>query len=314
MKPDACSPISPLRTCIHPWNVFTSPVERQVFEMTSMLPIPDFSSIRGHVHAKRALEVAACGGHHLALIGGPGSGKTLVARALRGILPPYGQGLVRPVVEGQEAVMWIEEALRGYAGSLSHALHGVLFLDRLDCFDYSVLQIQRIATVFDQIADVQLVLTAQPCPCGWYGDPLRDCRCSPRLIQRFQQRLCALLERIAITVELPPLDDEQHLGTRSTEASVLVAKRVRAAVQWQQRHYSGQFSLRNASMDHAQILRWCHMDASAQKLYRAAHQQLRWSARTADAVLTVARTIADLAESEDIQANHLAEAIGYQSR
>ncbi len=259
-------------------------------------------------------KVAACGGHSLALIGGPGSGKTLLARALMGLLSPYGQQLVRPVVEGQDAMAWVEEALRGYSGSLERARHGILVLDRLDCFGYSSLQIQRIATVFDQVPDVQLVLTLQPCPCGWYGDRLRECHCSAQLILRYRQRLRALLERMALTVELPRLEYEHQVDTRVSERSATVAARVREADQRQQKRFVDELTLRNAAMDHAQILRWCEMESSAQKLYKAAYQQLRLSSRTADAVLAVARTIADVAESDLIHANHLAEAIQYQPR
>ncbi len=282
--------------------------------MIRSLPVPDLSAIAGYPHAKRALEVAACGGHNLALIGGPGSGKTLLARALVGLLPPYGQRLARPLVEGQDAMTWVEEALRGHRGSLDQARHGVLVLDRLDCFGYSSVQIQRIATVFDQAVDVQLVLTAQPCPCGWTGAPLRECHCSVRLIQRHQQRLRTLLERMALTVELAPPEAEHLLDTRASEGSARVAARVREAAQRHQQRFVGVSTRRNAGMDHAQILRWCALDAPAQTLYKAAFQQLRWSARTADTVLSVARTIADLAESDQIHANHLAEAIGYSPR
>lgn len=283
--------------------------------MRRSLPVPDLSAIAGHPHAKRALEVAACGGHNLALIGGPGSGKTVLARALAGLLPPYGQQLARPpIVEGQDAMIWVEEALRGHRGALDQARHGVLVLDRLDCFGYSSVQIQRIATVFDQVADVQLVLTLQPCPCGWTGAPLRACSCSVRLIQRHQQRLRALLERMALVTELAPLDDERQMETRAPEGSSIVATRVREADQRQQKRFIGEFTLRNAGMDHAQILRWCEMDSTAQKLSKAAYQQLHLSSRAADVVLTVARTIADLANSDLICANHLAEAIQYQPR
>ena len=275
-------------------------------------PVPDLSAIAGHFHAKRALEVAAAGGHPLALIGGPGCGKTLLARALRGLLPPYAQGQIsRPLVDGQDAMTWVEEALRGHTGMLERARHGILLLDRLDCFSYSALQVQRVATVFDQAADIQLVLTLQPCPCGWYGDCTRDCWCSARLIQRFQQRTRALLERTAISVELAPLAYAHQIDPRASEKSSVVAARVHEADQRQQQRFIGEFTLRNAGMDHAQILRWCGLDASAQKLYQTAYQQLHLSSRVADMVLTVARTIADLAASDGIQANHLAEAIQY---
>jgi magnesium chelatase family protein len=275
---------------------------------------PDLASIAGHFHAKRALEVAACGGHNLALIGGPGHGKTLLAQALIGLLPLREYDVPRPVVKGQEAMTWIEAALGGHIGQLGQAQHGVLLLDRLDCFVYSALQIQCVATVFDRVHDVQMVLTAQPCPCGMYGDPIRECSCSAQLIQRHQRRMQALMERIAITVEIPRLDYESLVDARAQEGSDRVAARALEGAQRQQERFAGGAITRNAEMDHAQILRWCEMDASAQKLYKAACQHLHVSGRTADDVLAVARTIADLANSDRIQANHVAEAVAYRSR
>jgi magnesium chelatase family protein len=273
---------------------------------------PNLATIAGHFHAKRALEVVACGGHNLALIGGPGNGKTLLAQALIGLLPPREHNVPRPFVEGQEAIAWIEAALRGHTGQLGQAQHGVLFLDRLDCFAYSALQIQRVATVFDRIQDVQMVLTAQPCPCGRYGDPIRECVCSAQLVQHHQRRMQALMERVAITVEIPRLDYEHLVDARAQEGSDRVAARVLEGALRQQERFAGVAMTRNAEMDHAQILRWGEMDASAQKLSKAACQQLHFSGRTADDVLAVARTIADLATSDRIQANHVAEAVAYR--
>jgi magnesium chelatase family protein len=236
--------------------------ERRCISLTisSSQHVPDRVAIAAQEHAKRAREVAACGGHSLALTGAPGNGKSVLARALAGLLPPLPGGAPRPLIEEQEARAWVEEALRGQSGQLVRAQHGVLLLDRLDCFVYSPLQRQRLGTVLDRVRDAQLVLTLQPCPCGFYGDPLRE-------------------------------------GWKR-----------------QQGRFAGLSLTRNAEMDHAQILHWCSLDASAQKLSRAACQQLRFSVRTMDAMLTVARTVADLAGSEQIQANHLAEAIQYQPR
>jgi magnesium chelatase family protein len=276
--------------------------------------VPDLATITGHFHAKRALEVAACGGHSLALIGGPGNGKTLLARALPGLVPPCEDAQARPIVEGQEAMAWVEEALQGHTGCLNRARHGVLVLDRLDCFGYSPLQIQRLGTVLDRVRDVQLLLTLQPCPCGCYGDPLRECLCTTRLIERHQWRMRALLERVAIAVDIPRLDYEQQASERAQESSARVAERVRDGAARQRRRFAGLALTRNAEMDHAQVLQWCELDVSAQKLYRAAYQQLCFSGRTADNVLAVARTIADLAGSEHVLANHVAEAIQYQPR
>jgi|SRR5579875_18086 magnesium chelatase family protein len=169
-------------------------------------------------------------------------------------------------------------------------------------------------TVLDRVRDAQLVLTLQPCPCGFYGDPLRECVCTVHWIARHTLRMRALLERVAIAVEIPRPDYERQMTVRAQESSATVAARVREGWKRQQGRFAGLSLTRNAEMDHAQIIHWCSLDASAQKLSRAACQQLRFSVRTMDAMLTVARTVADLAGSEQIQANHLAEAIQYQPR
>ena len=211
---------------------------------------------------------------------------------------------------------WIEHALRGEETPLGEIQHGLLLLERLDCFAYSPLQVQRLATILDHGHDVQMILTQQPCPCGWYGDRVRECLCSAALIAHHRRRMQALLERASLAIELPRLDVERLMERTAhpREPSAQVAERVRAGAERQQARFVGLPITRNAEMDHAQLLRWCLLEASAQKLYEAAHRSLHFSGRAADSVLSVARTIADLTGSERIQANHVAEAIQYQPR
>lgn len=271
--------------------------------------IPDFASIAGQFQAKHALEIAACGGHSIALIGGPGNGKTLLAQALFGLLPALLHEQAGSILEGQEALNWIEEALDGKTGKLAFARHGALSLDRVDLLTLSPLQIERVATVFDRVRDVQLVLTAQPCPCGMHGDLQRECVCSAQLILRHWRRLQGLMERVAIVVEVPRFDFEQQVEQPIIEDSATVAARIRETAMHQWMRFAGLEVARNADMDHAQLLQCCRMEESAQLLYQTAYQQWHLSGRAADQVLAVARTIADVDSCEAILLPHMAEAI-----
>jgi magnesium chelatase family protein len=275
----------------------------------------DLAAIRGQEHAKRAIEVAACGGHSLLLTGGPGHGKTFLTEALldleRSLFSVTPQE-DRPVLQGYEALAWVGMALRGERGALGQVRHGLLVLDRLDCFGFSAIQIQRLGVVLDQALDVQVVVTCQPCFCGWYDDPLHMCVCSSRLIERHWRRLRALIERIPMEMHIPRRDYEVFMDRRVPESSAKVARRVQEGRERQQARFAGLAVRCNAGMDYDHLLQFCPLEASADRLFKAAYQQLSLSERRAAGILAVARTIADLAESEQIQANHLAEAISYQ--
>lgn len=286
-----------------------------------MMKIPDFASIAGQDHAKRALEVAACGGHHLVLTGASGNGKSLLAQALVGLLPPRPTHAIheletspRPVIQGQDAMGWIEAALAGYDGSLIKSLHGVLILDRLDSFGYSTLQIQRLGVILDRYPSIQMMLTRQPCPCGFYGDPIRECCCTADRIVKHQLRIHALRERAPMEVEIPRLEYERIMQKRPPEATALVAERVREGALWQRTRFASLPLTRNAEMDHAQIQTFCVLEDSAERLFKTAVRQLHCSARAVNGILSLARTVADLAASEQIQANHIAEAVQYLPR
>lgn len=351
--------VYPIRTLADLVNHLTGEVpiapmgddHRQV-EATLDTTGPDFSEIRGQEHVKRGLEVAAAGAHNLVMSGPPGSGKTLLARALPSILPPMDidealevtriysvRGLLPP-----ETPLVRNRPFRSphhttshaglvgggtwpRPGEISLAHRGVLFLDELPEFTSQTLEVLRqpledrrvtIARASGTIsfpANVTLVAAMNPCPCGFHGDPVRECRCAASAVSRYQKRISGpLLDRIDIHLEVPRIDYEQLADRRPGESSSVVRSRVEAARALQAMRFGSGDVRTNADMGPREIQQWARLDSQGENLIRSAVRQLALSARAYHRVLKLARTIADLAGVVNIEATHVAEALQYRPR
>jgi magnesium chelatase family protein len=311
---------------------------------------PDLADVRGQLLARRALEVAAAGGHNLLLVGPPGAGKTMMARRVSGILPPLsfeealevtaihsvvgllptGGGLLteRPFRSPHHTIS--NAALIGGGsqprpGEVSLAHHGVLFLDEMLEFSRHVLEVLRQpleegrvavaraarTTVFP--ARFMLVGAMNPCPCGFAGDPSRECRCPPQMMARYRDRLSGpLRDRLDLTVEVPALTLDALSADAGGESSADVRARVVSARDFQAARYAGDAIFTNSELTSSLMARYCAIDRDAQRVLRSAMARLSLSARGYDRVRKVGRTIADLAGDDRVAADHIAEALQFR--
>ena len=310
----------------------------------------DFEDVKGQEHAKRGLEVAAAGSHNVLMIGPPGSGKTMLAQRLSGILPPlsFDEALETSKIFSvagmlNNSPLIVKRQFRSphhsisdaglvggghmpKPGEVSLAHNGVLFLDEFPEFRRNVLDllrqpledgrvtIARAAIALTYPARFMLIGAMNPCPCGYSGDPVRPCTCPPRSVMKYRSRISGpILDRIDLHIEVPSVKYEQLRVEGESEKSAAVRERVLLARQIQLKRLPGEGVYSNSQMKPKHLKKFCQLDAAGQSILDQAVQQLGLSARAYHRILKVARTIADLEAAESIRSVHLLEAIQYRS-
>ncbi len=336
----------------HPAQYQPVQVQLPDFSALSAVPSPhDFFQIRGQTEPKRALEIAAAGGHNILMVGSPGSGKTMLSQALPTILPPLtfaeslslskiysiagllppNQPLIlqRPFRSPHHSASTASIIGGGripHPGEVSLSHHGVLFLDEFPEYRREVLEALRqpledqevtVSRVQAQVTfpcQFLLVAAMNPCPCGYYNDPQRECTCTPGQLQKYRSKISGpLLDRFDLQLEVVPVTFQDLHRTAAEESSAAIRQRVIAARKLQQKRFAQSDTIQNGMMTAAEIQQHCQLDEKSRQFLEQAFQKLGLSARAHNRILKVARTIADLADSETIQLSHLAEAIQYRT-
>jgi magnesium chelatase family protein len=311
----------------------------------------DFADVKGQVFVKRALEIAAAGGHNVIMIGAPGSGKTMLARRMPTILPPMTleEALETTKIHSVAGKLGTQRGLMSrrpfraphhlaspvaligggqnpQPGEVSLAHNGVLFLDELPEFGHGVLEvlrqpledkhisIARARYAVDYPSNFTLVASMNPCPCGYYNHPTKECSCSPAAVHRYLGRVSGpLMDRIDLHVEVTPVGREEMSSDEVAESSASIRERVMRAREVQAKRFQGLGIYTNTMMSSSMLRKFCPLSPDARRLLDAAMERLQLSARAYDRIIKVVRTIADLEGAADIQPLHISEAIGYRS-